>query len=75
MGATTGERIKRLRTAHGWSQRQLAERLGCVQASVCHWEMERSMPSLHRLQRIARLCDVPVAWLVGDSDDEVATDE
>jgi len=60
----------RVRRAQGWSQRELARRVGVVQASICHWEQGRSTPTLARLRRIAGLCDVPVAWLVGDEVDD-----
>ncbi len=42
---TLGRRIARLRQALGWTQSQLAERLGASRVAVSHFEMGLALPS------------------------------
>lgn len=35
---TMGDRIRRLREAKGWTQRELADRVGVTEAAVSQWE-------------------------------------
>lgn len=48
--------IKVYRTARGWSQKELAERIGhgCTQQNVCWWERGRDMPGYRYLPHLAR---------------------
>jgi transcriptional regulator with XRE-family HTH domain len=48
-----GRRIAFLRQAAGLTQRQLAERLGTDASVVCHMELGRKTPSIHRIQAVA----------------------
>lgn len=50
-----GERISRWRSVRGWSQREMARRLGISHTSVNAWEHDRKYPC-HR--HLARLCDL-----------------
>lgn len=38
---TLGARIRRMRDARGWSQQQLADKVGVSKASISHWELDR----------------------------------
>jgi transcriptional regulator with XRE-family HTH domain len=58
-----GSEIRRLRTARGLTQQQLAEPL--TRAYVCSVEHGRAIPSLASLVLFARRLDVPLAKLVG----------
>ena len=40
---------KALREARGWSQRELGEKVGVSDVSVCHWENGRKFPSARTL--------------------------
>jgi len=48
-----GREIARLRKTRGWSQSDLANRLGTSQPSIARIEQGRTLPSLRTLLRIA----------------------
>jgi transcriptional regulator with XRE-family HTH domain len=49
-----GYLIERMRTAAGFSQRELAKRMGTTQGSVSRWEAGTQLPSLNTLNVIAQ---------------------
>lgn len=61
----TSERIKELRQARGWTQADLARRLGVTRNGVNSWEQGLSMPSPASLVDLARLFSVPTDYLLG----------
>lgn len=60
-----GQRICELRTAFGWSQVELAKRLGVAKQTVSNWENENIQPSIEMLIRLARLFGVTTDFLLG----------
>ena len=60
-----GQRINDLRTAIGWSQVQLAEKLNVSKQTISNWENENIQPSVEMLVRIARLFHVSTDFLLG----------
>lgn len=60
-----GQRIGELRTAHGWSQVALAQRLGVAKQTVSNWENENIQPSIEMLMRLAKLFNVTTDYLLG----------
>lgn len=46
-------KIKALRESFGMTQRELAERVGVNQPSVCAWERGDANPSVENLQKLA----------------------
>jgi transcriptional regulator with XRE-family HTH domain len=58
------ERLKTLRTEAGWSQTELAERIGSDGRQVSRYENGRITPSLEALVRIAETFNVSVDYLV-----------
>ena len=60
-----GQRINELRTARGWSQVQLAEKLNVSKQTVSNWENENIQPSIEMLVRVARLFHVSTDYLLG----------
>lgn len=61
-----GERVKTVRTNHGWSQAQLARRLDvATEASVYRLEAGRSLPSLPLLLRLTAVLAVSIDYLLG----------
>lgn len=39
-----GEKILAARAGKGWSQQQLADKLGCRMQTVCEWEKGKYLP-------------------------------
>ena len=60
-----GQRICELRTALGWSQVELAKRLGVAKQTVSNWENENIQPSIEMLVRLAKLFNVATDYLLG----------
>lgn len=60
-----GQRICELRTALGWSQIQLAKRLGAAKQTVSNWENDNIQPSIEMLVRLARIFGVTTDYLLG----------
>ena len=60
-----GLRISELRLALGWSQVDLAKRLGVTKQTVSNWENENIQPSIEMLVRLAKLFNVTTDYLLG----------
>ena len=60
-----GQRISELRTALGWSQVDLAKKLGVAKQTVSNWENENIQPSIEMLIRLAKLFGVSADYLLG----------
>lgn len=59
------DRIRELRAARGWSQAELARRLGVTRNGVNSWEQGLSMPSPACLVDLARTFSVSTDYLLG----------
>jgi transcriptional regulator with XRE-family HTH domain len=58
-------RIKELRTAKGWSQRELSRRAGVRQATVSHLESGKvKTVDLSVLERLAKALQVDAGYLI-----------
>ncbi len=57
---TERKTIRQLRQARGWTQEDLARRLGVTQGGVSTWERGRGTPWPKYQQRLADLFGVPV---------------
>jgi transcriptional regulator with XRE-family HTH domain len=66
MGREIAAKIRNLRTARGWNQTELAERLGVTQASVSRWE-SGSLPEADKLTHLAELAGESVNSFIGSS--------
>lgn len=55
--------IKVLRLEKGWTQQDLADRLGVSQQTVAKWENDKGMPTADKLPTIAKIFDVPMESL------------
>ena len=53
-----------MRTATGWSQVQLAEKLNISKQTVSNWENENIQPSIEMLVRIAKLFHVSTDYIL-----------
>ncbi len=62
--AEIGKKIKMLRKMQGWTQADLAERIGCARITVNMWEKGKSIPKGKNLERIAQTFGLPKDALV-----------
>jgi transcriptional regulator with XRE-family HTH domain len=60
------ERVKQLRNQQGWSQGDLAERIGADPAQISRYENGRITPSADALVRLAETFDVSCDYLLID---------
>lgn len=65
------EKIVSLRRRRGWSQEELASRLGVSRQSVSKWESGTSVPELERIIELSRVFEVTTDELLLDSVPEV----
>ena len=62
------ERLKEQRKLYGFTQREMAERLGVSQPSYIRYENGTAEPSQASLVKIADIFDVSVDYLLGRAD-------
>ena len=62
-----GRRIREARTARGWTNEQLARRLGVHARSVHRWQAGQ-LPRVQTLIELARVLDVPESYFVEQDD-------
>lgn len=60
---TIAQFLKQKRAENGWSQRELARRLNCPQATVQMWEAEKTRPDILSTEKIANLFSMPLSEL------------
>lgn len=72
---TTGDRIKEARKKRGWTQAELANKLGISYVGVSQWENNQRNPKLETLRQIAMALEVPVSSLMPSTFSEVLEDE
>lgn len=67
--ATFGEAVRRLREARGWSQHDLAERLGLVDSAVANWEQGGGArkATVVALEKLFGLEDGHLGWILGQA--------
>lgn len=58
-----GSRIKNLREERGYSQGELARRVGVTQPTVSDWENNKTEPTVDNLRILATELDVFFEWL------------
>lgn len=74
--ATLGDRIAAGREALGYSQAQLAERLGVTVDALEEWEFDQAAPRASRIQMLAGVLNVSLIWLMsGESEGAIDDDE
>lgn len=67
IGKPLGRQIAERRRAIGWTQEELAERLGVDAETVSRFERGAAVPSLPRLADLARLLKTRAATLLSDA--------
>ena len=61
---TLAEKITLLRRQRGWSQEDLAERMGVSRQSVSKWESAQSIPDINRILELSRIFEVSTYYLL-----------
>ena len=63
---TSESPIARLRIKKGLTQGQLADILGCPQATISRWEQGTNSPSTKSLRALAKALDCSIDDLIGE---------
>ena len=64
------DKLITLRKKAGWSQEELAEKLGVTRQSVSKWEGAQSVPDIDKILQLARLFGVTTDYLLKDEQGE-----
>jgi hypothetical protein len=69
---TTGELIRSARLRAGYSQKELAQRLGMASSSIARWETDTVEPGFSTLRRVLQACgfDIPPVLVPYERDAE-----
>lgn len=64
---TLGEKLRFYRTAQGYTQQAVAQRIGRSRATYTYYEMDKMQPNVRALYVIARFLNVPMEHLADDA--------
>lgn len=67
------DRLRDLRERRGFTQEDLAERIGENHLQVWRWENEKNIPNGVVIAKIAKALDTSADYLLGLSDDPLGT--
>ncbi len=67
------EKIIRLRKQLGWSQEELAEKMGVSRQSVSKWESTNSIPDLNKIILLSEIFSVSTDFLLKDENETIET--
>ena len=59
------KKIYELRMSFGWTQVQLAQKLGVTKQTVSNWENDNIQPSIDMLIKISKVFNVSADYLLG----------
>ena len=59
------KRIYELRLSFGWTQVQLAQKLGITKQTVSNWENDNIQPSIEMLIKLSKAFNVSTDYLLG----------
>ena len=68
---TVGQKIKKLRTEKGFTQKELSDQLFVSFQTISKWENGENEPDISTLRQLAKLFDCSVDYLVSEDDEEV----
>ena len=68
----TGKRIQEMRKQHGWTQKELAERICVSDKAVSKWERGLNFPDMALLKPLANVLDTSVMELLGIENEQPA---
>lgn len=60
------DKIVRLRRRYGWSQEELANRIGVSRQAVFKWESGVNMPDLEKIKKMVKLFNVSYDFLLNE---------
>lgn len=66
-----GANIRQLRQERGWTQLELAEKLGISQKAITSYEREAREPNLEKIQQLAKVFEIPIEVLFGQPQKKV----
>ena len=69
------DKIRENRKKNGWSQEELADRLGVSRQSVSKWEGAQAVPDLNKILQMAEIFSVSTDYLLKDEIEEAAVPE
>ncbi len=64
------DKIMNLRKKAGWSQEELAEKVGVSRQSISKWESGQSIPDINRIIELSKIFDVSTDYLLKDTMEE-----
>lgn len=59
------KRISELRTSFGWTQVQLAQKIGITKQTISNWENDNIQPSIDMLIKLSKIFNVSTDYLLG----------
>lgn len=60
------KRVKQLRKDNGWSQDEMAQRLGVTRSAIGNWEQGTREPTYEMLEAIADVFNCEMQYLIGE---------
>ena len=64
------EKLQKLRKERGWSQEELAEKLGVTRQSISKYEGAQSIPDLDKILKLSEIFGVTTDYLIKDELEE-----
>jgi len=61
-----GDKLKQLRKQNGYSQKELADRIGVEDRTIRNWEKGETKPGIEESSKIARILNCDVSYLIDD---------
>lgn len=69
------KRVKALRLEAGYTQKELAEKIGMTAAGYSKYGTETTYPPFERLEKLAKILNVSVSYLLGETDERPVVKE
>jgi transcriptional regulator with XRE-family HTH domain len=70
-----GDRLKKLRNSRGWTQEDVAKKLGMSRGTYAHYEINKRQPDYATLKTISSLFEVSIDYLLTGEDQQGSSDE
>ena len=64
-----GEKIKNLRKENGYTQKELAQKIGQAQSTVAYWEQNKQEPNISSLKKLCLLFSVSADYFLDLTDE------